>query len=75
MIEMTVLLLGIVLAMLVFMLIIGTIVYKDAKAYNLNPWLWTLVAILTPNLIGIVIYLVVRSNQQKNIHVLIAMPK
>ena len=65
MIGMTAVWLGIVLVMLIFMLIIGTIVYKDAKAYDLNPWLWTLVAILTPNLIGIVIYLVVRSNQQK----------
>ena len=48
---------------ILLMLVIGVVVYKDAKAHDLNPWLWMVVAVFTPNLIGVIIYLVVRSNQ------------
>ena len=50
---------------ILLMLVIGVVVYKDAKAHDLNPWLWMVVAVFTPNLIGVIIYLVVRSNQEK----------
>lgn len=50
---------------MVLMVVVGIVVYKDAKAHDLNPWLWTAIAVITPNLIGVIIYLVVRSNQEK----------
>lgn len=50
---------------ILLMIVIGIVVYKDAKAHDLNPWLWMAVAVFIPNLIGVIIYLVVRSNQEK----------
>lgn len=47
------------------MIAIGRIVYKDAVAHNMNGWLWTVVAIFIPNFIGVIVYLVVRSNAEK----------
>lgn len=44
---------------------LGVVIYKDAKAHNMSAGLWTAVAVLAPNLIGVIIYLVVRSNQEK----------
>jgi hypothetical protein len=35
-------------------------VYRDAGRRGMNQWLWTLIAIFTPNLLGIVIYLILR---------------
>ncbi|MCM1544669.1 MAG: zinc ribbon domain-containing protein [Ruminococcus sp.] len=42
-------------------IIIGTYVYRDAKRRNMNPTLWTLLAVLAPGFIGLIIYLIVRS--------------
>ena len=42
--------------------LIGRYVYKDAKSRNMDAVLWTLVAILVPSFIGLIIYLVIRSN-------------
>ncbi|MGL4345226.1 MAG: double zinc ribbon domain-containing protein [Cellulosilyticaceae bacterium] len=57
---------GLVLVMMVSMLvIIGRTVYKDAKALGLNAVMWTVIAVFLPNLIGVIIYLVVRSNTPK----------
>lgn len=47
------------------MIAVGVVVYKDAKAHHLSAGLWTTVAIIAPNFIGVIIYLVVRSNQEK----------
>lgn len=47
---------------------IGCIVYKDAKSYGLNQWMWALIAVFAPNFIGIIIYLVIRSNKQKQVY-------
>lgn len=44
---------------------VGRIIYKDAKALELNATLWTLLALFLPNFIGVIIYLVVRSNTPK----------
>ncbi|HTY62526.1 MAG TPA: zinc ribbon domain-containing protein [Acidobacteriota bacterium] len=35
-------------------------IYHDAGQRGMNQWLWTLIAIFTPNLLGIIIYLVIR---------------
>lgn len=50
------------------MVTLGVVVYKDAKAHNMSAGLWTAVAILAPNFIGVIIYLIVRSNQEKKLN-------
>ncbi|MFP4697494.1 MAG: zinc ribbon domain-containing protein [Eubacteriales bacterium] len=56
------------IAMGFFLLIIiglGVFVFVDAPKYNMNKWLWILVVCLTPNFIGLIIYLLIRSNNKK----------
>lgn len=47
--------------MVVLPIAIGIYVYRDAKSRSMNAGLWTLVAIFAPGFIGLIIYLVVRS--------------
>lgn len=54
--------------MLCIPVVIGIFVYTDAKKLGLNEWLWTLVAIFVPNLLGVIIYLVVRSGEKKKLN-------
>ena len=57
------LLLFVALFVLAIPLIIGIVVYKDAdKRVDCNPWLWALIAALAPSLVGVIIYLIVRSD-------------
>jgi len=42
--------------------IVGSIVYKDAKKRGMDPWLWATIAVFVPFFIGIIVYLVVRSD-------------
>jgi len=57
-----VLFLGSGMAMLFIMAVVGAwfFIYHDAERRGMNQWLWTLLAIFIPNLLGIVIYLVLR---------------
>lgn len=56
-------LVGLILfAVLLFEVLIGIYVYRDAKKRSMNALLWTLVAVFAPSLIGFIVYLVVRSN-------------
>jgi hypothetical protein len=50
------------MAMLFLAAIVGVwfFVYHDAGRRGMNQWLWTIIAIFTPNLLGIIIYLVLR---------------
>ena len=50
------------MAMLFLTAIIGVwfFVYHDAGRRGMKQWLWTCIAIFTPNLLGIVIYLILR---------------
>ena len=41
--------------------LIGVYVYRDAKSLNLNAVMWTLIAVLVPGYIGLIAYLIVRS--------------
>jgi hypothetical protein len=41
-------------------ILLGVFVYRDAKAHDLDPLLWTLVAIFAPGFIGLIVYLAVR---------------
>jgi RNA polymerase subunit RPABC4/transcription elongation factor Spt4 len=56
-----------------FLLIFGTIfligrfVFKDSKKRGMDPWLWTTVAMFIPNLIGLIVYLIVRNSYTKKI--------
>ena len=42
--------------------LIGVYVYKDAKSRHMDAVLWTIIAILVPSFVGLIIYLVIRSN-------------
>ena len=46
-------------------ILIAVLVYKDALRRGMDPWLWATVAVFVPNLIGVIIYLVVRQTAQK----------
>lgn len=42
-------------------------IYFDAKSRGMNPWPWVLLtAILSPNFIGLLIYVLVRANNEKS---------
>jgi RNA polymerase subunit RPABC4/transcription elongation factor Spt4 len=45
-----------------YIIIVGRLVYLDAAKRGLDPWLWATVAVFVPNLIGVIIYLVVRQS-------------
>ncbi len=48
---------------------IGCFVYQDSKKRGMNAALWTLVVLIAPGFIGLIIYLVVRSDRDsKNIY-------
>lgn len=49
---------------LVLPILIGVYVYRDAASRGMNAPLWTLIAILSPALIGLIIYLIVRSEER-----------
>jgi RNA polymerase subunit RPABC4/transcription elongation factor Spt4 len=49
---------------LIYVVVVATLVYRDASKRSMDPWLWAAIATFVPFLIGIVIYLVVRSNGQ-----------
>jgi RNA polymerase subunit RPABC4/transcription elongation factor Spt4 len=57
--------LGLVLGLLMgcFALCIGYI-NRDAKRRGMSPWLWTMVALLIPNALGILLYFVLRQPRQ-----------
>lgn len=44
---------------------IASIVFRDARKRGLDPWCWATVATFVPNLIGVIIYLIVRYNVKK----------
>lgn len=52
------------LLMLAVFIGIAVFVYKDAAKRNMNRWMWMTIAVFVPNLIGLIIYIIVRSNQQ-----------
>ncbi len=43
--------------------VIGNYVYKDAKRRNMNSVLWMLLSVFAPGFIGLIIYLIVRSDR------------
>ena len=51
---------GVLLLFLVAIIGVWFYVYHDAGRRGMNQWLWTAIAIFTPQLLGILIYLVLR---------------
>ena len=49
-------------AILCIPVLVGVYVCRDAKRRQMNAPLWTLIAVVTPSLIGFIIYLLVRGN-------------
>lgn len=47
---------------LILWTLIGVYVYRDAKRRGMNAVLWTLIAVLSPALIGFIIYLLIRNS-------------
>lgn len=48
-----------------YIIIVGRLVYLDAAKRGLDPWLWATVAVFVPNLVGVIIYLIVRQSAKK----------
>jgi RNA polymerase subunit RPABC4/transcription elongation factor Spt4 len=49
----------------IYFMLVPTLVYRDAAKRGLDPWLWATVATFVPNLIGVVIYLVMRNQANR----------
>ena len=57
-----VMLLPLLILLTAYIIIVGRLVYRDAAKRGLDPWLWATVAVFVPNLIGVIIYLIVRQS-------------
>lgn len=44
---------------------IGVFVYRDAASRGLNAWMWVTIVVFVPNLLGLIIYLIMRGNHTK----------
>lgn len=51
--------------LLVYFIGLGTFVYIDAPKHGMQKWLWILVVTLVPNFLGLVVYLIIRSINEK----------
>lgn len=62
---------GHIIAFMIFILgitiplTISIYVYRDAKRRKMNAIVWTLITLFVPSLVGFVIYLLVRTNNQR----------
>ena len=45
-----------------YVLLVSRLVYRDAVKRGMDPWLWMTVAVFVPNMIGLIIYLIVRQS-------------
>lgn len=48
--------------------LIGVFVYQDAVKRNMNAVLWVLIAVFVPSFIGLIIYLIVRTDYKKTLN-------
>lgn len=63
--RLSLMLLPILILIPAYIIIVGRLVYMDAAKRGLDPWLWATVAVFVPNLIGVIIYLIVRQSAKK----------
>ena len=56
-----------ILFLIVFLvpIVVGVFVYKDALSRGMDAILWALVAALTPSFVGLIIYMIARSDSSK----------
>jgi RNA polymerase subunit RPABC4/transcription elongation factor Spt4 len=47
---------------MIYIAAVAGLVYRDAKSRGLDPWLWATVATFVPFFLGVIVYLIVRSN-------------
>ena len=61
---------GFIVLIIVFVIVISlltvisTFIYKDAPKHCMDPWMWICIAVFVPNLLGLLIYLIVRSDNK-----------
>ncbi|MBS4538436.1 zinc ribbon domain-containing protein [Clostridium sp. D2Q-11] len=53
------------LLLLIYFLGVGIFVYRDAPKHGMKRGPWVLIATLIPNFLGLVVYLLVRNNTQR----------
>lgn len=53
------------IAILLALVALGVFVYTDAPKYGMDRGLWVLIVIFVPNLMGLIIYLIVRSERKQ----------
>ncbi len=58
----TILILPILIFILFIPVLLGIYVYRDAKSRDMNPALWTFIAVFVPSFMGFIAYLIVRGN-------------
>lgn len=54
----------ILLIIIGLLIVISTFIYRDAPKHNMDPWMWMCIAVFVPNLLGLLIYLIVRSDNK-----------
>ncbi|SHI61893.1 Double zinc ribbon [Clostridium cavendishii DSM 21758] len=57
----------VVLIVILIIYLIGRFVFTDAKKRGMDPWLWTTIAIFIPNLLGLILYLIIRTSYTKEV--------
>jgi RNA polymerase subunit RPABC4/transcription elongation factor Spt4 len=55
-----------ILAVAAIIAAMSIFVYKDASKREMDPWMWMTVVLFVPNLIGLIIYLIVRKENSAN---------
>jgi hypothetical protein len=51
-----------IILVLLYIAVVAPVVFRDASRRDLDPWLWTSVATFLPYLLGVILYLVRRSD-------------
>lgn len=54
-------------ALILFLIFTGisVFIYKDARKHGLNEWMWMTIAVFIPNLIGLILYIIIRSTRKR----------
>lgn len=57
----------VVVSLGVALVFLGKAIYKECKKLQMNPWLWLIVVYFVPNGIGLLLFLLFRSNEVKKL--------
>ena len=61
----TYMMMAILLIVVGIIVALGAFVYRDAPKHGMARWPWILIVCFVPNLMGLIVYLIVRSNNKK----------